>query len=179
MEINIKVIQLLGQQGGVSRSGKEWTRAQFIGETIEQYSKKICFTIFNPNDNKKVPAVGDNVTVSFDIDSKSWVDRSGVERWETSIMVWKITPTAQAAQQSPDELARQYQNNPAPQRTAPQPAYQQAPPQPSYQQPATQPVYPSDPVPGTYPQAAQPQYNVPQGSQPVMPTPQGSDDLPF
>lgn len=169
MEINLKVIQVLGQQSGVSRSGKEWTRAQFIGETIEQYSKKVCITIFNPNDNKKVPAVGDNVTVSFDIDSKSWVDRSGVERWETSIMAWKIAPMEQTAQQSPEDLARQYQNNPAPQRPAPQPAYQQAPPQPSYQQPAPQPAQ----------QQYQPPYNVPQGPQPVMPTPQNSDDLPF
>lgn len=162
MEINLQVIQVLGTQSGVSRTGKEWSKAQFIGETIEQYTKKVCVTIFNPNENKKLPNVGDRVVVSFDIESRSFVGRDGIEKWSTDIMAYRIQSESQS---TPEQLAQQYQQT-AP--TQAQPQYQ-APMQPAYQHAQVQPQYAA-------PQAPQ----VPSGPQSQQPAaPQDSDDLPF
>lgn len=139
MEINLQVIQVLGTQSGVSRTGKEWSKAQFIGETIEQYTKKVCVTIFNPNENKKLPNVGDRVVVSFDIESRSFVGRDGIEKWSTDIMAYRVQSESQS---TPEQLAQQYQQT-APPQAQPQYAAPQAPQVPSGPQPQ-QPAAPQD-----------------------------------
>lgn len=92
MEINLKVIQVLQELSGVSRAtGKKWVKREFIGETTEQYPKKVCITVFNPNDNTQIPLVGDDVVVEFEIDSRAYIDRNGVERFVTEVLAKKIT----------------------------------------------------------------------------------------
>lgn len=131
MEITLKVTKLLDAQSGVSKSsGKQWLKQDFIGETDDQYPKSVCVTVFNPTDNLQVPLVGDNVKVSFDIESRSWTGRDGVERWSTEIKAWKIEQlgqtqaqpqaSVQAAPQQPAYDPQQYQV----------PQVQQAPPPP-------------------------------------------------
>ena len=101
MEITLKVTRLLDAQSGVSKSsGKQWLKQDFIGETDELYPRTICVTVFNPTDNLQVPLVGDMVNVSFDIESRNWTGRDGVERWSTEIKAWKIEQVAQAPVQS-------------------------------------------------------------------------------
>lgn len=106
MEITLKVIQVLAAQSGTSKSsGKQWLKQEFVGETDEQYPKNVCVTVFNPDDHLQVPLVGDLVKVSFDIESRSWTGRDGVERWSTEIKAWKIEQAGQTpapTQSGPD-----------------------------------------------------------------------------
>lgn len=92
MELSLKVIQVLPELSGVSRAtGKKWVKRDFIGETKEQYPKKVCITVFNPNENTQIPVIGDDVDVEFEIDSHAYIDRNGVERFITEILAKKIT----------------------------------------------------------------------------------------
>ena len=100
MEISGKIIQVLPEQGGVSKtSGKEWKLQAYVLETQEQYPRKVHFEVFGEDRIKANPCqLDDIVTVSFDIESREFNGR-----WYTSIRAWKIqqgvvtTETAAAA----------------------------------------------------------------------------------
>ena len=134
MEINLKVIQVLPLQSGVSKnSGKQWTSQMFIGETMDQYPRKAACTVFNPGQNVATPNVGDMITASFDLDSRSFMTKDGREMWSTDIRVWKIVPYDPAAN-IPGFAPQQ----PAPQQPYPTPQGQYAPQQPQYAAPQYQ-----------------------------------------
>ena len=46
LEINGKLIQKLELQSGVSKSGSNWQKQEFVIETDEQYPKKICANLW-------------------------------------------------------------------------------------------------------------------------------------
>ena len=87
MEVVGKIIQVLPEQGGVSKtSGKEWKLQAYVLETQEQYPKKVHFEVFGEDRIKANPCqLDDIVTVSFDIESREFNGR-----WYTSIRAWKI-----------------------------------------------------------------------------------------
>ena len=87
MEISGKIIQVLPEQGGVSKtSGKEWKLQAYVLETQEQYPRQVHFEVFGEDRIKANPCqLDDIVTVSFDIESREFNGR-----WYTSIRAWKI-----------------------------------------------------------------------------------------
>lgn len=91
MEITGKIIQVLPEQGGVSKtSGKEWKLQAYVLETQEQYPKKIHFEIFGDDRIKSNQCnIDDMVTVSFDIESREFNGR-----WYTSIRAWRVVDAA-------------------------------------------------------------------------------------
>lgn len=163
MEINLKVIQVLPLQSGVGKnSGKQWCSQMFVGETLDQYPRKVACTVFNPGQNVATPNVGDMVTASFDLDSRSFTGRDGVERWSTDVRVWKVVPydpTVNVPSFAPQQPAIQ---------TQPQQQYAQ---QPQQQYNAPQGQF----TPQQAPQFAAPQYQAPQQPQPQA----NLDPLPF
>ena len=93
MEITGKIIAVLPEQGGISKAGNEWKKKEYVLETHDQYPKKICFQIFGA-DRIAQAAIqpGEELTVSFDIDSREWQGR-----WFTSINAWKVERPVVAA----------------------------------------------------------------------------------
>ena len=87
MEVSGKIIQVLPEQGGVSKtSGKEWKMQAYVLETQEQFPRKVHFEVFGEDRIKANPCqLDDIVTVSFDIESREFNGR-----WYTSIRAWKI-----------------------------------------------------------------------------------------
>ena len=87
MEVVGKIIQVLPEQGGISKtSGKEWKLQAYVLETQEQYPRKVHFEVFGEDRIKANPCqLDDIVTVSFDIESREFNGR-----WYTSIRAWKI-----------------------------------------------------------------------------------------
>ena len=178
MEITGKLIQKLPVKSGVSSSGNNWSKAEFVIETIEQYPRKVCANLWG----ERARALdqfqeGALITVSFDLESREFNGN-----WYTDVKAWKVeaaTPAAAAG--------------------APAPAYGQPqayPPQ-GYVQPQ-QPAYPPQPQAYAPAQPVQPQAYAPAASQPnpvaqqptdmsnMPPIPQetftdegGADDLPF
>jgi len=142
MEERVFVKKVCPQVSGVSASGNNWSKVTFIGETTHQYPKSIAFNIFNGQAN--TPSVGDDIMVEFDVESRSYTDKNGIERWSTDIKAWKITPFALIERQ---DLGT---NRPATPAT-PQQQFAPRQAQPSYIATPTDPVQAPQPQPQANP----------------------------
>lgn len=80
------VKKIMTLQSGVSSAGKEWKKQDFVISTNEMYARDICIQAFSKTteyvDNL---SIGDNVEVSFNIESREWNDK-----WFTQVTAWKI-----------------------------------------------------------------------------------------
>ena len=115
LTISGRIVSVLPLQHGESKAGKPWQKQEYILDTGGQYPKKVCFSLFGESITKFPLQVGQDVTVSIDIESREWNSR-----WYTEVRAWNV---AYASQQ--------------PQLQA-QPAHP-APSTPPQQQPAQQP----------------------------------------
>ncbi len=98
MEITAKTIAVLPIESGTSKSGKSYQKQNFVVETDGKYLKKICFQLFGDKVNE-CPAVGDEVKVSFDIESREYNSR-----WYTQLNAWKVEKVdAAQPQQAPTQ----------------------------------------------------------------------------
>ena len=83
------VKKVLPLQSGVSATGKEWKKQDFVITTLEQYAKDVCIQAFNKTteyvDNLQE---GDNVNVSFNLESKGYQGK-----YYTQVTAWKIEKT--------------------------------------------------------------------------------------
>ncbi len=102
MEVVGKIIQVLPEQGGVSKtSGKEWKLQAYVLETQEQFPRKVHFEVFGEDRIKANPCqLDDIVTVSFDIESREFNGR-----WYTSIRAWKIQQGVATTEETPAQVA--------------------------------------------------------------------------
>lgn len=82
MEISGKIIAVLEEKTGEGKNGS-WRSQDAVIETVEQYPKKIAFNMYG---DKILPMqIGNEVTVSFDIESKEFNGR-----WFTNLKAWKV-----------------------------------------------------------------------------------------
>ena len=127
MEIQGKIIAVLPIESGVGKtSGKQWSKQTFVIETIDQYPKKIAFSLMGDRISKYPLQLEQYVNVSFDVSSREYNGR-----WFTEASAWRIervdntqpqqVPTQQAYQ--PQGILAQNQYN----TPAPQPQYAQTP----------------------------------------------------
>jgi hypothetical protein len=84
MEISGKIIKINDVQTGESKNGT-WKMQDFVVETDSQYPKKICFSLWGDKISKLESVVGENVTVSFDVESKEFNGK-----WFTEAKAWLI-----------------------------------------------------------------------------------------
>lgn len=97
MEITGKIIVACEPRGGVSqRTGNNWKMQEFVIETHEQYPKKCMFSVFGEDRLRDFNIqVGDELTVSFDIDAREYNGR-----WYNDLRAWRVVrvdPNAMAA----------------------------------------------------------------------------------
>lgn len=87
MEFTGKIIAILQPKGGVSKStGNEWKAQEYVIENHDQYPRKMCFEVFGADKIAQFNIqMGEELTVSFDIDARQWQDR-----WFNSIRAWKV-----------------------------------------------------------------------------------------
>lgn len=86
MQVKGTLIQILKQESGVSKAGKEWKKQDFVIETNEQFPKKVCFTLFGD----KISLIngiteGSEIEVYFSLESR---DFNG--KWYHNINAWKV-----------------------------------------------------------------------------------------
>ena len=86
MEITGKIIAVLPERGGVSKTGNEWKSQEYVLETHEQYPRKICFNVFGADKIAQFNIqAGEEMTVSFDINAREYQGR-----WYNDIRAWKV-----------------------------------------------------------------------------------------
>jgi hypothetical protein len=125
MEISGKIIIALPEVSGTSKAGNAWKKREYVLETQETYPRKVFFNFFGEKVDQYPLNVGDEVTVSFDIDSREFNGR-----WYTDIRAWKAEKGGAAAG--------------AP---APQPGFGAAPAAPATNIPGDFPPAPADLAP--------------------------------
>lgn len=84
MEVSGKIIQVLPPQGGTSKAGREWKKQEYVLETHDSFPRKVKFDFFGDRVDQYPMAIGDEVTISFDIESREFNGR-----WYTDIRGWK------------------------------------------------------------------------------------------
>lgn len=118
MEITGKIIAALEPRSGTSaRTGNPWKSQEFVIETHEQYPKKCVFRVFGEDRlNQFNIQVGQELTVSFDIDAREYQGR-----WFNDISAWRVLPAATDTAATP-AAAPSYAAPAAPQPAATTPA---------------------------------------------------------
>lgn len=105
MEIQGIIIKVLPEVSGISKAGKEWKKREYVLETQDQFPRKVHFDFFGERADMYPLNIGDNIVLSFDIESREYNDR-----WFTSIRGWKAekasgvaapVPPTQFVQQAP------------------------------------------------------------------------------
>lgn len=128
MEIQGKIIAALPEVTGISKTtGNPWKKRDYVLETHDQYPRKVAFDLFGDKVDQYPLEVGEEVVVSFDIESREYNGR-----WYTNLRAWKVEKGAGAAAAAPAGYATAA---PAP-APAPAPAY-------GYQTPAPVPPAPA------------------------------------
>ena len=97
MEIKGRIIHVLPLQEGVSKAGNPWKKQEYVLETEEQYPRKVCFNLFGDKVDQYPAAIGEDVVVSFDLESLE--DRkvgffcSGCSRYASDAQRYSSVPT--------------------------------------------------------------------------------------
>lgn len=122
LEITGRLVQLLPEQSGTSKTGNTWQKQEFILETSDQYPKKVCFNLWGDKIQmlQNLPE-GSQIKVSFDVESREYQSR-----WYTEAKAWRVesigdeqSTEAQSMNQSkpipadpfPDEMMSQSDDN--------------------------------------------------------------------
>lgn len=87
MDLNGKLIQLLGVQTGQGKTGNAWKKQEFVLETGDTYPKKVCIAVWGDKIDMSQFQVGQQLTVSFDVESREFNGR-----WYTDVKAWKVVP---------------------------------------------------------------------------------------
>lgn len=97
MEFTGKIIAVLPAKSGTSKTGNSWMVQEYVIESNEMYPKKMCFDIFGEDKiNQFDVKMGEELTVSFDIDAREWNSR-----WFNSIRAWRVERVAMGAPGEP------------------------------------------------------------------------------
>ena len=93
MEFTGRIIAILPPKGGTSKAGNEWKAQEYVIENHDQFPRKMCFEVFGADKIEQFNIqMGEELTVSFDIDARQWQDR-----WFNSIRAWKVERVGTAA----------------------------------------------------------------------------------
>lgn len=91
-DITGKIIAVLPTKSGTSARGTQWSSQTAVIETHEQYPKRVAFDVLGDKITEFNLQVGEEVTVSFDIDARQYQDR-----WFNSIKAWNVIRPGQQA----------------------------------------------------------------------------------
>ena len=98
MNINGKITDVLPLQTGISKNG-QWRKLDIILETIGQYPKKVCVSIWGDKINEKQLVIGNSLDISFELESR---DFNG--KWYTDVKAWKIILIEKTTIEKPEDF---------------------------------------------------------------------------
>lgn len=83
MEVKGRIFQIIDPITGESAKGP-WKKQEFVIETMDQYPKKICFTVWNDKVQLNSMSPESVITVFFNAESREYNGR-----WYTDLSAWK------------------------------------------------------------------------------------------
>ncbi len=110
LSVKGKIDTILKPESGVSKAGKEWNKQEFVIDTNEQFSRKVCFTLFGDKTSMiEGLNTGEEVEVSFNLESREFNGK-----WFHNINAWKID---KASETPVPDLPPEYSMNDIPPET--------------------------------------------------------------
>jgi hypothetical protein len=91
-DITGKIIAVLPTRSGTSARGTQWSSQTAVIETHEQYPKRVAFDVLGDKITEFNLQVGEEVTVSFDINAREFNGK-----WFNSVNAWNIIRPGQQA----------------------------------------------------------------------------------
>lgn len=91
MQLKTKLIKILPLQTGTGRNG-EWKKQDIVVETLDQYPKKICVSIWGDKLGNVALTEQQVYLIDFDVESREYNGR-----WYTDVKAWRIQPENAAA----------------------------------------------------------------------------------
>lgn len=127
MNVQVKVTRILPVYSFVSkRDGNQSNKYSFVGETLDQYPKSICFDVFGDDKWSHMQLMVGNVyNISFDLQSREWNGK-----WFTNATAFAASvdmPQQQAQQPMQQQAQQPYYQQPAPQQFPPAPTASDVP----------------------------------------------------
>jgi hypothetical protein len=89
MQFTALLKEVLAPVEGQGANGT-WRRQDIIVETVDQYPKKVCVSIWGDKINVQELTLGSPYTIDVNLESREYNGR-----WFTDVKAWKITASAQ------------------------------------------------------------------------------------
>ena len=88
---------------------KGFKKREFVLETTEKYPQKLLFTLKSDKvDMINSFAIGDTITVAFEITGREWADAGGAVKYFSALEAWRLIGEKRApvtaSQQSDDDI---------------------------------------------------------------------------
>ena len=98
LEITGKIIQIMDETSGTSKTGNPWVKQEFVIETFDKFPRKVMISTMGDkvSELKKFKA-GDQIKASLNLESREWNGR-----WFTDVRAWKIEADGQQSSSSQD-----------------------------------------------------------------------------
>lgn len=85
MDLKGKILQSLPLVTGQGKNGP-WRKQEFLIETLDQYPKKVLFSLWSDKIDQNPFSIGQDVVVSFDAESREYNGR-----YYTELRAWKVS----------------------------------------------------------------------------------------
>ena len=93
LDITGKIIQIMNETSGQSKTGNTWTKQEFVIETYDKFPRKVMMSVMGDKVQElKRFKTGDEIKASLNIESREYNSR-----WYTDVRAWKIESTGESA----------------------------------------------------------------------------------
>jgi hypothetical protein len=92
LELTGKITHVLPEKSGTSSRG-QWRKQEYVIEVPGEYPKQVCFMIWGDKIDQFRIQQGQELTVSFDLESREYNGR-----WYTDVKAWRVQPAGQGDQ---------------------------------------------------------------------------------
>ena len=100
-ELSGKIIAVLDQKSGISKTGTSWSVQQYVIETHEQYPKKMYFDVFGEDKISQFNIqIGDELKLFFDVDAREYNGR-----WYNSFKAWEVEKVNESPLQTVQDIS--------------------------------------------------------------------------
>ena len=99
LELSGKILQIMNETSGQSKTGNTWVKQEFVMETMDKFPKKVMISLMGDKVQElKKFKTGDDVTASLNIESREWNGR-----WYTDIRAWKLEGSSSKPSPAPSD----------------------------------------------------------------------------
>lgn len=100
LDITGKIIKIMPETTGVSKTGSSWVKQEFVIETFDKFPRKVMMSVMGDKVQElKRFSEGNEIKASLNIESREYNGR-----WYTDVRAWKIEGNGQSAAAGPQDF---------------------------------------------------------------------------